>query len=901
VQARACGSTRATRGPRLSDELFKEIDNAVQGGDAPRVRDLVVPLKETERRKLAKPVADAHQPLRWSWDQKQADRRRAACVAFAGTATARKLAQEAWTLAHQTTSGVDECLYDVIAARGSAFSESLARMLLRGERPLAWPLMRRAVREELIPPPEDQENYLRGMIFGILRAEAGNELRAVYRGLLDDPGLIDEVWSIFEHDLGADLAMMCAWRRTEDFRLEREENLWTYALVTLAREGRLDRERLLDASLDALTRDFRPSGIRWYAQLHEELGPTDDERRARVDRYLALLASSAPAALKAGLTGIKALGNDAPAIELARAAAPALTQPRKADAIQVLRLLESAAKNDDGARPDVLVAATEALGHEHADVQERAVKLLERYPDDAPRVELLAYVDVVSPTLRQRVEALTGVATEREHVEAPQLEELSEEAAISVRERRWPDPRVPDPTPLRPLERLESVDDLIELAASLLQGRGTGDDAERFLEGVSRLCGERPPRFKERTAGLVEQAHAPSHVFPHGTSGAQIVSIVVLSWARGTRPARAARHDLGGLLQARALEVANRARRGVPRELLSFPTHEGGWIDPERLEERDRGGGRIFNRPDPADRHAAHLRVRSGPPIELVAQQTVGRAFIYGKPPDRVGVEIGRFPPQLTHSQRVISAPLQALGRDTSEWYLEDTLWPAGDALGARWLCTLLPGNPEVQFARAMTAIVDFIDKNPYRHPEAALELMLDPSVPLRDPGWTAVAAALLAKSPDLQRIGSDIVLTAISDGRFDPGRLGAGIAWLLRAGFGTITRIEAPLRDAARMSPLHEAQVLRALEALLVAAPEGQRNLHVPLGVALDLATASRTALKDDGVRGAIARLGEAASKTSKLGKAARSLLALEGNDAALDTVLRLAAAAGAAPTNHG
>ena len=893
MQARARGSICAPRGTGVSNELFDAIDDAVRAGDVQRVRDLIVPLTEKERRSVAKSVADSHQMLRWRWDEKDSGRRSAALVAFAGTTTARKLSAEAWTLTHLTDDRVDGCFYDVITSRGSSFVENLARMLLRGERPIAWPLIERAVREGVIDRPEDEESYIRGMVGAVRRSTGANEVDAVYRGLLEIPGLLDEAWKIFEHDVGADLALMRAWRRIEGVGFVYEENQWSYALVRLASEDRLDRDRLLDASLDALMRDFRPSGTRWYAEFHEELQPKEEERQARLDRYLALLASPAPVALKAGLTGIKALGNAVPADELARAAGSALTQPRKSDAIQMLRLLEQAAKREEAERPVVLAAAAEALGHEHADVQERALKLLERYREEAPRADLLTYVDAVSPTLRSRVEVLTGVAIEPEHASRPPLEELSEQAAIAVCERSWPEPRVPEARPLRALERIESVDDLIELAASLLQGRGTGDDAERFLEGVSRLCGERAPRFKERTAGLIEQALVPSVSFPHATSGAQIVSLVVLSWTRGSKHRVSARGELGGLLQARALEVANRARRGVPRDLLSFPTHEGGWINPEELAEREREGGRVFNRPDPADRFAAHLRAQSGPGIELTPQQTVGRAFFYGKPPDRVGVHIGRFPPELGQAEKVISVPLRMLGRDASEWYLEDTMWPAGDALGARWLCTVLPGNPEVQFARAMTAIVDFIDKNPYRHPEAALELMLDPTVPMRDPGWTAVAATLLAKSPDLQRIGTDIVLTTISDGRFDPGRLGAGIAWLLRAGFGTITRIEAPLRDASRISPLHEAQVLRALEALLVAAPEGQRSLHVPLGIALDLATSSGAGINDAGARGAIARVVDKASKASKVGKAAHGLLALERDDGALDGILRLAAAA--------
>ena len=57
-----------------------------------------------------------------------------------------------------------------------------------------------------------------------------------------------------------------------------------------------------------------------------------------------------------------------------------------------------------------------------------------------------------------------------------------------------------------PLEPVGSVDELIELAAMLVEGRGDGDDCERFLDGVSRLCDQRPPGFKRRTAGLAKRA-----------------------------------------------------------------------------------------------------------------------------------------------------------------------------------------------------------------------------------------------------------------------------------------------------------------------------------------------------------------------------------------------------------
>jgi hypothetical protein len=858
-----------------------ELRQAIRAGEVERVAELLVAANEKERRAAAKSVGAQADLWRWDRNERHLRRQQAAVLAWAGTATAREISSGAWALV-RLDDQLDDAVYTVLAARGRGFMENLARMLLR-ERSFGWPLVRRAAREGVIARPE-HPNFVGGMIFWVGTRNGHNAPDSVYRGLVDEPEYLDDVWELFEHDFGTDLGM---WGQ--------EDNRWRTALVRLAAEGRLDRERLLDASLDALMRDFRPSGLAWYAQLHEALEPTREERAARLDRYLALVASPAPPAVKAGLAGLKALDDGVSAEELARAAPAALAQPQKTQALEVLRLLERAAKRDEVGRPVLLAAAANALGHERTDVQERAVKLIERYPEDAPRAELLAYVDAVAPTLRSRVEELTGMATGPEPVAAPPLEELGAEAAVFVRERRWPEPRLPQPAPVRPLEPIESVDELIELSAALLEGQGSGDDAERFLDGVSRLCAERPPRFTERTAGIVKQA---GQIGPWELRrGRGMVACVVRAWAR--RQYRRERENawtmIGGLLAARTLEVSERAASQIARPLLSTPTHEGGWLDRETLVERAQRTGRIFNRAGQADYAVAGFRTLAGPPISLMPDRTVGPPQTAGVS-YRVGIRIDSLPSELAH-QTAIIWPLQQLGRyEAVSWYLEeDPVWPVGDALGASWLCTLLPGYPEIQFARALTAIADCIDGTVYRHPEVVLEQMLDPDVPLRDPAWTAVAAALLAKSPDLQRLAADVVVATVSDGRFDAVRLGAGLGWLLDGGFGTITRIEAPLRDAARVSPLHAAQILRALEVLVVASPEDRRRLHAPLGLALELAAGARTGLIEPAAGGAVERLAESASRSSKLGKSARGLLELQRNDGAYDAILRLAASAAA------
>ena len=154
----------------------------------------------------------------------------------------------------------------------------------------------------------------------------------------------------------------------------------------------------------------RASTVGWYAKLHEELEPTNAERLDRLDRYLALVTSPAPAVVKEGLAALREIEDAMPPEAFARFAPTPFTQRQKNLSTETLAMLARLCKRRADARPVLLEAAAHALAHERVDVQERALKLLEQYPGDVPRAALLAYVEAVSPTLRARVEALTGVA-----------------------------------------------------------------------------------------------------------------------------------------------------------------------------------------------------------------------------------------------------------------------------------------------------------------------------------------------------------------------------------------------------------------------------------------------------------------------------------------------------------
>jgi hypothetical protein len=506
------------------------------------------------------------------------------------------------------------------------------------------------------------------------------------------------------------------------------------------------------------------------------------------------------------------------------------------------------------------------------------------------RAAVLAYTDVVSPLLRDRVVALAGLAE-------PEAEVVAEAPPAEA----WPEPVRPSVTleavrtHRRQLEPVESVDELVELGASLVEGAGGGDDAERFLDGVSRFCAERPPELRRRAAGLVGRAEEQQAAVG-GATGVGLVATLIRAWLDRKRPPR---DSLSGtmlaIVERRVVEVAERALRGRSRPLLAFPTHAGGWIDPVVLARREQGTGRFRNRPDQGDRLQAHARAFPDaaapvfrPEVRYDRQhgQAVEQPWLAVRLERRAG---GLEPALATAAERPGSRSRPA------DWWRGESLWAGMDALSARWCLTVLPTMPEIAYAAALDAAVDRIDDSVHFHPDVVLAHALEPSVPLVGLGWTAAGAGLLAKSPDLHRPAVDLVVQTVSDGRFDPDALGSGIAWLLDEGFGTISRLDRPLRDAARVSPLHGAQVVRLVASLLAHLETSPRNLHVPLEVALEQATLLETAIEPAESRAALERLAAKASASSKLGRAVRGLLAREPHSAALASLRGLAVRAAA------
>lgn len=836
------------------------------------VRDELIALKEPERRrrakaaqreidKLALPGTRGHLSKRW----------RVAALEWVGTATARRIITDFWTIGFElrTNAQFADDVYAVLSARGHAFFEALARGLLRAEiGATGWPLVRRAVRDGVISQP-DGEEYLRRLVTSVGTQGRIDRLDATYAALLVDPELLDDdVWQVFEIDVGSELSNATTWNpRSEDepwAGIVRGDNRWLYALTRLAHEGRLDRDRLLDASVDALLRDFRPSTVGWYARLHEALEPDRDERIARLDRYLALVTSPVPAVAKEGLAALRQVDDAVPPEAFARVTPSPLSQRQKNLSIETLALLSRLAKRHPDARPVLLEAAVQALGHDRTDVQERALKLLERHPDAVPRAALLGYVDVVSPTLRVRVETLTGVAAPRP---APE--------PIVIPTSRAEQPQQTS-AGLVVLDPVATVDELIELAAMLVEGQGNGDDCECFLDGVSRLCDQRPAGFERRTAGLAKRAESAAY-WGLDVSGAELVAHVVRAWTRRHEPLETVdggARTIMGFLVGRAEEVARRAARRNARPLLAFPTYNGGSIEPAELEARLARTGRFRNRADPLDRTQAHARafVPAGP---LTFERRVLTTTSWNSTTRRLRLFAPDAPAGLGELG-IVATRAGAVEEGSRTWYGAAAAWAGFDALAGRWALTVLPSFPEVAFAGSATVAVEAREASDASagHPDAVLERALERPVPLPPVAWLAIAACLVMKSPRVRRVAVDLLVASVDDGRSDAHALGQEIAWLVENDFAKVSRLEAPLRDLARVSPTHAAQAMRSIESVLAELGSRPHALHVLLDVAVECAASTGQRIESERARTFLARVAAEGSPSSKLSRLARSLV---------------------------
>ncbi|HWT11720.1 MAG TPA: DUF6493 family protein [Allosphingosinicella sp.] len=398
-------------------------------------------------------------------------------------------------------------------------------------------------------------------------------------GFTDHPEVWDEhVWRFFEVEGGGELSLA-----THD-KYCKQPKTWSDALLEQAEAGRLDRSRLLDASLDALERDFGQFRAGWYSRFHSALEPSLEEQAARVDRYLRLLASAVPPTVSLAVKTLKALdkAGKVPVDDLLASVTPALLARQKSASTAALQLLAAAAKRAPARAPEIAGTGLSALVSEAPEVQGLALDLVERVgATGLPVVQaaLAEHREVVAPSVRAR---LAGMA--RDPVRATAAEPRDEAGEA-------------DAASFRPIFPAASLDEALAAFLEVLEDPRDPLAVERAMDGVSRFGATCSPGSTE----LSPLAKRARQIF--GTAGYQKVKMALAAcgraWCGEGMPGELVRSALadfgvagisGEILAATFLErcdeVMARVRLGQALPLLSLPSDTSGQVAPGDLVDR---------------------------------------------------------------------------------------------------------------------------------------------------------------------------------------------------------------------------------------------------------------------------------------------------------------------------
>lgn len=692
-----------------------------------------------------------------------------------------------------------------------------------------WPLIRGLVRDGLVVEPTSDEHVL-GMIRHDPWRRPGEPIHRL-EWLRADPGLLQTtVWRLFEVEGGGEDSLAARDKYSPPHRS------WTHTLTTLAGTGELDRQRLLDASLAALRRDWAPFRAQWMTAFHTGLAPTLDERAARAAEYAALLAPQAPPvvtfAVKA-LTELQKAGR-LDAELLMRTASPAVLARAKGTATAAVRLVARSAGDSPELAERVLCVAE---GSEHAEVRAAAAKALSGLTGRA------------APAPAPRAAEVTL---------APPARAVAAEPDLSQRQR---------------LTAVTDLEDLASRLAEVLERADDPDEVELVLDGLSRLCAEADADdvlalAARRAAVLAKRDGEP-------LTG--VIAGVVDAWAtrRGrtlTEPDAGYRQDIRGAtrLQLQRLgALIDRLAARQPAPLLACPTHTGGWLDPYVLQAR------LDGVPEPAavELAVALLRLPNGAdtsPFEQAVARVSERGRLrrkasgpaveaYDAQEPVLRLEVVADPEQYRFLAVVPAAPVP-LELDAPVPVYDDGSW-------ARWTATVWPRAFRLRDAMAAGVLAEDLDWWEARWGAVALlEPLLDPDRPLTPEGCVLLALGLLCKESAQRRLAVDAFIQAAEDGRLRGPALADALALVLPRALAS--RLLAALSDAARAGQVPALVARDTLALLLPRMDPTQKGVPGLTGLIADLAD-------EHGLPGDQTLQGWLAGRTGALGKQAKRLLA--------------------------
>ncbi|ALV37124.1 DUF6493 family protein [Streptomyces sp. CdTB01] len=790
---------------------------AVRAGRTAEVIGLLDELTDSERRAAFPELQALRKELRAApWDA--ASRRAYPALHAAGVACHTGAAAVAsWIVAADMRwSGTSAAL--LLRLLGDRPSEWLADLTQRlAQRPAAsgvpYELMSGLVRLSGCPVPTT-DAYVRGWM--------GHVGWGWQRGgtLLDrmrpDPHLRELVAALFETN---DIGGLLEWPQGDG------PDSWTGALTGLAAEGLVEREVMLDACLARLLRGGTTTEQRVFLRLLKALKPSRDEERQRVADWLALACDAvSPVASHAqSVLSALTLDGELDGRRLAEMSSAVLFRTEKKLVRAQLVLLGKVLARDSGTAEELLPVVARAFGHADSDVQERALKLVERHLRKADtagvRGEIAVEAEQLIPGLRLRAVHLFGAAPAADL--APYEEVL---------------PPAPAPTLLAPAPG--SAAEVAEEVGAAMETEPGVAGFERALDGLVRHA------YRDREALVEALGPVISRRWWHGAesglryrsrfsrsdfsvSGAEdgldlLLAVLLDKVDLGTLHAfvqhgstvRECGHSaLSRTFAARLWEVAYRLRTDPLPFLLSTPTWSTGLLEPDELVDRLEEYRRLGARVSAADFAQALLRVRrtDRPAAARAAERAAALGTREGArladwlaaPGDgqptvrrrtsgsRILLETG----ELLELQQDFPAEYRYLGRPvgvfTDRWYCHH--W--SDDARAHWLA-VLPERRELVAVRLLRDLSDLaVDDD---RGAAVLPRLAESGGEAGEAVHLGLAYGLGARHAEDRLAAVDALLTLAARGQLDRDRLGADLGQLVRRGAVKPLRLAESARTAA-------------------------------------------------------------------------------------------------------
>ncbi|RLJ40004.1 DUF6493 family protein [Acidovorax sp. 106] len=686
--------------------------------------------------------------------------------------------------------------------------------------------LQRAVVAGLIPRP-DTDEYLDSLFFGDLRQESNLVLQHVDA----DPGLASVLLRLFEREGASDTSFAAVEKYCHDPALH-----WSTAFLTLCERGVYTRDQLLDKTLGALACDWPQFKSGWFSRFHASLAPSSAEMAPHADRYLALchsrIAPTVTLAVQAVATLYQADVVSPPA--LLDALQPVLNSATKAHVLAALELLDQIAKANPAAAHSASAQAVPALAHSAADVQKKVLACLKRWGLDSDGQDAAsAHVPLVAASNQAALKALlsaNGDAAEKAPASAPTHLPASA-----------PKPFMPPDTaadPLAPSRSIPPITTLAELIDTLAYSFENPADMQAWERAADALVRMAPLPASEHAAFAALHKRAKRFTWQDKPLPFALAQLMACALGQAVQPPldpvsptglRASNADFVAWRTRSLLALAQQGR-GLPP--LSAPTHRGGLVSPQTLQERLALYAQAGARPQADDLALAQMRC---PPTQGTTQAAAGlnlRWSVSSRGDEYVFHDLHVHP-----NPAVADRPSPPVAGSDVSTALTDRLlayrqcYEERDAAVIHCLAGLRPCELDAFYAQGALALGNNLDWwEACWQNRAYLDVLLQSTDPLTPMGQLMICVGLAGKEPGQTALAIDATAQCLLQGRVSVQALAEVLAALWATPLPKGPRLAKSLAAVAQSHASLPLAVYPLLCAMAVTHPEAPRKDCAPL-----------------------------------------------------------------------